>query len=103
MAKGTERRKRRSLISLKEASQGEIMYHLVFSAKSRKSLRKLRESGRFNEPRTAEIINSIASGKTLDPRHRNHKLQGVYRDCFECHIKNDLLLIYKIDTKQTFC
>ncbi len=75
------------------------MYRIIFSSKSRKALRKLRRSGRFNEPETAEVINSIASDRILDLRHRNHKLQGVYRDCFECHIKNDLLLIYKIDAK----
>lgn len=75
------------------------MHRIIFSAKSQKSLRKLRGSGRFDESETAKVINSLASGINLEPRHRNHRLQGVYRDCFECHIKNDLLLMYKIERK----
>ena len=31
----------------------------------------------------------------LDKKHRLHKLKGDYKDCWECHIEPDWLLIYK--------
>lgn len=33
--------------------------------------------------------------KVLDPKHKDHKLTGQYDGFRECHIKPDLLLIYK--------
>lgn len=35
----------------------------------------------------------------LEPKYKNHKLQGEFSDCFECHLSNNLLLIYRIDEK----
>ncbi len=73
------------------------MYRIVFSKQSRKSLKKLERSGRFDRIETGTVLNVLASGKSLEPKYRNHRLQGKYRDCFECHIKSDLLLIYYAD------
>ncbi len=33
--------------------------------------------------------------EVLDPKHKDHKLTGQYDGFRECHIKPDLLLIYK--------
>ncbi|MDR0667894.1 MAG: type II toxin-antitoxin system YafQ family toxin [Prevotellaceae bacterium] len=33
----------------------------------------------------------------MSPKHKNHRLQGRYADCRECHIKLDWLLIYRIN------
>ena len=76
------------------------MYRVVFSKISRKSLRKLNNSGRFDKEATGTIINLIAKGEPLEPRCQNHLLHGEYVGCFECHIKNDLLLIYELDEIQ---
>ena len=43
------------------------------------------------------VIRDLAEGKTLDSKLKDHKLVGNYLGCRECHIKPDLLLIYKID------
>lgn len=64
-----------------------------------KSIKRLLRSGNFLISDADQIINTLVSGDALEPKYRNHKLQGVYKDCFECHIKSDLLLIYKIDRK----
>lgn len=75
------------------------MYQIAFSKRSRQSLRKLRGSGRFDEAATAAVIGILVAGKALPDSYENHPLHGEYADCFECHIKSDLLLIYKIDPK----
>ncbi len=76
------------------------MYKVHFANASRKSLKKLRKSGHFPETLTAEVINTIASGKLLAPNYKNHRLKGEYAGCFECHVKSDLLLIYEIDENE---
>jgi mRNA interferase YafQ len=43
-----------------------------------------------------EVIQRIASGQELDPKHRDHALVGQYRGARECHIAPDWLLIYEL-------
>jgi len=38
----------------------------------------------------------LIHNKTLDKKYKNHPLLGNHKGCMECHIKPDLLLIYKI-------
>jgi len=73
------------------------MRQIFFSKKARKSLRHLRNSGRFDQEKIIFAINTLTAGETLLPQFRNHPLQGKYIGCFECHLKDNLLMIYEID------
>lgn len=44
-----------------------------------------------------ETITRIANCEELDPKYKNHQLinDKTYKDCMECHLKPDWLLIYK--------
>lgn len=46
-----------------------------------------------------ETILSISDGKPLVRRLLDHPLKGDYKDCRECHITPDFLLIYKIENE----
>lgn len=39
-------------------------------------------------------ISFLAEDKPLPERNRDHALGGEWRECRECHLKPDLLLIY---------
>jgi mRNA interferase YafQ len=41
-------------------------------------------------------IEVLAKGKKLDSKYRDHSLLGDYRDCRECHIEPDWLVIYHL-------
>ncbi|MBA3752362.1 type II toxin-antitoxin system YafQ family toxin [Candidatus Dependentiae bacterium] len=41
------------------------------------------------------IITLLLEEKPLPIKNRNHRLQGDFKDCWECHIEPDLLLIYQ--------
>jgi mRNA interferase YafQ len=41
------------------------------------------------------VIAALASNQPLDPRYRDHGLGGELTNYRECHIKPDLLLIYR--------
>ena len=44
------------------------------------------------------VVNILEKGKKIPNEYLPHKLEGVYKGCMECHIENDLLLIW-FDTK----
>jgi len=41
------------------------------------------------------VVSLLAADKLLAARHRDHALSGEWRDHRECHLKPDLLLIYR--------
>ena len=43
----------------------------------------------------AEIVTRLAEDLPLEPRHRDHALSGNWSDHRDCHIKPDLVLIYR--------
>ena len=44
------------------------------------------------------IIDKLANDRILESKHKDHKLQGEYEGFRECHVKPDLLLIYRKDS-----
>jgi mRNA interferase YafQ len=43
----------------------------------------------------SEIVSLLSEDKSLPDRNRDHALTGNWRDHRECHLKPDLLLIYR--------
>jgi mRNA interferase YafQ len=48
-----------------------------------------------------QILEALASDLPLEPRHRDHALTGEWKDHRDCHIKPDLVLIYRKPDKAT--
>ncbi|MCJ8269753.1 MAG: type II toxin-antitoxin system YafQ family toxin [Psychrosphaera sp.] len=42
------------------------------------------------------VLVTLASQQKLPTQYRDHALTGNYKDCRECHLSPDWLLIYKI-------
>lgn len=47
------------------------------------------------------ILTLLAEDRPLAPKHRDQALAGNWNDHRECHLKADLLLIYKRPDQQT--
>jgi len=43
-----------------------------------------------------DVLDLLLADRELPWRYRDHALTGEYRDCRECHLKPDLLLIYRL-------
>lgn len=41
------------------------------------------------------VLIQLLSDEPLEPRHRDHALTGNWKDHRDCHIKPDLVLIYR--------
>ncbi|GAA8828455.1 type II toxin-antitoxin system mRNA interferase toxin, RelE/StbE family [Helicobacter pylori] len=42
------------------------------------------------------VIENLRNQIPLDEKFKDHALVGEYKDCRECHIKPDVLLVYRI-------
>ena len=43
-----------------------------------------------------KIIKALTAGQALDKRYKDHALVGDYKGCRDCHIKPNLVFIYRI-------
>lgn len=75
------------------------MYIIRRSKEFEISAKRLKHSGiKISVKKKIEqIIDMLASGKKLPPSYKDHKLSGRFSEYRECHIKGDLLLVYKIE------
>jgi len=48
-----------------------------------------------------EIVGLLAENQPLAAKHRDHALAGNWKEHRECHLKPDLLLIYRRPDKDT--
>lgn len=69
------------------------MLQPVYLRRFTKELEKAKKRGCDME-KIKEIIILLLAEKSLPAKNRNHKLQGDYKDYWECHIEPDWLLIY---------
>ena len=42
-----------------------------------------------------EVIQALANDVPLEEKYRDHSLTGEWKDCRDCHVKPDLVLIYR--------
>jgi len=72
----------------------KVDYTSIFSKQYKKILKQDKDIEKLDK-----VIEILANGKELDYKYRNHKLinNRKYKECYECHIEPDWLLIYKYD------
>ncbi len=74
------------------------MKYAIFRTSSfKKAYKKLTLS---EQELVLSIVLKLAYGESLDEKYKDHLLIGNYKGCRECHIKPDLLLIYKINNDE---
>ena len=42
------------------------------------------------------VMDQLVDGKILSQKHRDHALHGQWKDCRDCHIEGDWILIYEL-------
>ena len=76
----------------------KLKYTIKPTARFKKDLRKAAKQGRDTEE-LQSVIDTIAKGKVLEEKYRDHGLSGDFQGCRECHINPDWLLVYELDEK----
>ena len=73
------------------------MYQKSYSRRFRRSVKKIVRSGKVSRELIESVITDLAAVNKLDERYRDHALVGEMIGHRECHIRPDLLLLYKLD------
>ncbi len=72
------------------------MYTVKFTSSFRKGYKLMKKRG-LDLSLLDNVIETLRSGETLDPKYKDHMLKGEFDGFHECHIKPDWLLIYLIE------
>lgn len=72
---------------------GDARYKIAMSSAFKKDMKALSADEREE---SKEIIRKLAAGEVLDEKYHDHQLLGKLKDFRDCHIRPDLVLIYRI-------
>ena len=76
-----------------------MKFKVVMSSRFSKDLKMISRHG-YDLNKIKIVINELMNGNTLDPKYKDHQLQGEYSGKRECHILPDWLLIYEIRNEE---
>lgn len=74
-------------------------YSLRYTSKYKRSRKRYKKRG-CKEALLDGVIKILVSGEQPPQKCRKHNLGGEYKDCLECHIADNLLLIWQKNDKE---
>ena len=74
------------------------MLELVVSSAFKTEVKKIKNANDKAELKL--VLDTLLAEKTLEAKYRDHALSGNYKNYRECHVKPDLLLIYKVEKSE---
>lgn len=72
-------------------------YKIKTSNKFNKSLERLKLS---DQKLVMDVADRLSNDEVLERRYKNHKLKGNMKGIWDCHIHDNLVLLYKKDKKE---
>ena len=72
------------------------MYKIQYSSVFKKQLKLMAKQGKDIQ-KLKDVVQRLANLEELEPKYRNHTSQNSkkFKNCNECHIEPDWLLVYK--------
>lgn len=76
-------------------------YNIEMTSRFKKDYKKIRKQNK-NVEKLVKVVYELANGNELDEKYKNHKLidDKEFKNCMECHIEPDWLLVYKIQDNE---
>ena len=71
-----------------------MKYIVDFTTQFKKDIKLAKKQGKDTD-KIFEVVEKRANDEVLEAKYKDHCLTGDYKDCRECHIEPDWLLIYK--------
>lgn len=72
-----------------------MLYQVVESTLFVRSFKTVSQYRNFDRAELERVVGLLRSDARLEHRHRDHELKGKHAGIRECHVKNDLLLLYQ--------
>jgi len=70
------------------------MYSISYTRSFEKDVKRIKKR-EYNTKILFEIIKTLEETGTVPAKLKPHKLSGNFKDCWECHLKSDWLLIWR--------
>jgi len=70
------------------------MLNIIRSSAFKTEIKKFKDESIFTELET--VVSLLVSNLPLPEKYKPHPLRGNYKNYMECHLKPDVLLIYRI-------
>ena len=76
--------------------QTKTKYQIKYTSDFKKNYKKIKKQGKDVE-KLKTVVSKLANGLELEERYRNHMIADskYYKNCGECHIESDWLLVYQ--------
>lgn len=73
------------------------MFQVVSTTQFKKDLKRIKRRSHGDFEKLTVFIKQLAGSgfDGIPERYKPHYLKGNYKDCCECHVKNDLILIWR--------
>lgn len=74
----------------------KVKYQIRYTNDFKRNYKKIKKQGKDVE-KLKYVISKLANGGELEEKYRNHLLTDskYYKNCGECHIEPDWLLVYQ--------
>lgn len=78
-----------------------MKYEVVATSTFKKKLKIIKKRNKDLE-KLKKIVDMLSNGEKLEEKYKDHLLvsNAKYKDCRECHIEPDWLLVYRINDKE---
>ncbi len=70
------------------------MYQIVRTSQFKRDVKKVIKRNKDID-KLKELIKKLVKGHALPAKYEDHPLKGDYRDCRDCHVEPDWILIYR--------
>ena len=72
------------------------MFEILRTSQFKRDVKRARTCVKDTD-RLKTVIALLAQGRILPAEYKDHQLKGVFKDCRECHVEPDWLLLYRIE------
>ncbi len=75
-----------------------MKYDIILTSAFKKDLKKIKKQNK-DLSKLTYVVNKLASGEILEEKYKDHELidNVRFKNCRECHVSPDWLLIYQKD------
>lgn len=79
----------------------KVKYKIKFTSEFKKHYKKVKKQGK-DINKLKMVVAKLANKEELDEKYKNHMLtiSKHYKNCGECHIEPDWLLVYQYEEEQ---
>jgi len=99
MRSKTKKEKRVNSHSVNQQLVSAKKYSIRLTGQYKCSAERCRKRG-YNEGKLENVVDILAGGGQLPPKFLKHPLHGLFKGSQECHISDDLLLVWRRDVKK---